>query len=472
MPEAALITTLPNLPERIFVSYTHDTPEHCARVRRMVQRLREMGFTVVFDEDQPAGGPDLGWATWSENEAANAPRVIVVATEAFGKCWLGQHPPGMRDGATWEAGCLVNRTYIGGAGICFIRAVIFNEADVAHIPMRLRGLTRYNGETGLDGLMAWLHGEREPAPAPAPVVATAAPAAQREFDVSQPATGAAFVGRSAELTELDFCFVNGGGRSLVGDARIGKSSLLIAWCDRARAAGHHAHVVNFQACAVDYASFLTAATGGAIKPPGQGLTADTAADLLAQWAATQSKPPVILMDETEAAIRQLEHRFFERLRALTQEHRAIFMIGSRRPLPDIFAEKGDTSPFANVLLTWRLGLLDDTAAAALASRAGEYAGLLRHWAGNHPYYLQALGSWLRRTGPDFTVEEALRRFRDTAAERLAESAKTLGPRATAALEQAATGLPVDHSELKTRGLLTSAGRPFGQVLLRWLREKE
>ena len=92
MPEAAPITTLPTLPERVFVSYTHDSPAHCALVRRMVLRLREKGFTVVFDEDQPAGGPDLGWATWSENEAANAPRVIVVATEAFGKCWCGQHP--------------------------------------------------------------------------------------------------------------------------------------------------------------------------------------------------------------------------------------------------------------------------------------------------------------------------------------------------------------------------------------------
>ena len=32
--------------------------------------------------------------------------------------------------------------------------------------------------------------------------------------------------------------------------------------------------------------------------------------------------------------------------------------------------------------------------------------------------------------------------------------------------------PEESPALKTRGLLTSAGRPFGQVLLHWLREKE
>ncbi|HWB07085.1 MAG TPA: TIR and AAA domain-containing protein [Verrucomicrobiales bacterium] len=475
MPTSASPGSSIPLPDgRVFVSYTHDSPAHMARVRKMVQTLRDHGFTISFDQDQPAGGPDHGWATWSENEAATAPRVLIVATEAFAKCWLGQHPPGMRDGATWEAACLANRTYSAGARVGFIRPIIFERNDAAFIPLRLRGLTRYDGETGLEGLIAWLLGELEVAPvtsAAADAIKPAPVPVGPAFDISHPATGNSFVGRSEEMAEFDNCLASGRGCSLVGDARIGKSSLLLAWRDRARRAGNEAHVVDFQAITVNYPAFLQAATGGTLKfPSSPTLTADDAAHALNSWAGNLTKPPVILLDETEAGVRNLDHRFFERLRAMMPG--VIFMISSRKPLPEVFEANGHTSPFANLTTTWRLGLLDDAAAASLAARAGEHAGLLRYWAGNHPYYLQALGLALQRTSPHDSFEQALQRFYNTASDRLKETWSTLSNNSRAALERAASGLAVDNGNLKTRALLTSEGRPFGQVLARWLHEKE
>ena len=455
--------------ERVFISYTQESEEHLARVTALVRALQNAGFTVSFDGDQPAGGPNLGWPIWSGNESENAPRVLAVFTETYRKCWQGHHPPGVRDGATWEAMALANRCYGGGAGIKFLRPVVFEQNDSQHIPARLKGLTRFHGENDIESIIAWLHGEHTTLePTKADEEPTEIP--PNTFRIGTPATGEYFVGRTQEIRDLHVMLEKGQGTSLLGDSCIGKSSLLLKWQELAQAEGHRANIVDFQTSAATHRNFLTLATGGDISGT-EELDADTTADRLLAWAAELDKKPLILVDESEGMIRDLDYRFFERLRGMASQIILVFV--SRTQLSEVFQDThGKTSPFINLLETTKLGLLKENEAQTLADRAGEHAGLLRLWAGQHPYYLQCLGSQLERIKGESTTDNALNRFRNTAYQRLEEIVSRYGPKAQKALAEASEGTLVNHYELKAKGLLNANGRPFGRILAKWMEDRE
>jgi hypothetical protein len=51
---------------RVFISYSHDSDEHKAKVRAFAKRLRGDAIDLVLDEDKEPGGPDEGWPAWCE----------------------------------------------------------------------------------------------------------------------------------------------------------------------------------------------------------------------------------------------------------------------------------------------------------------------------------------------------------------------------------------------------------------------
>jgi hypothetical protein len=54
---------------KVFVSYSHDSDVHKARVKDFVSRLRSQDIRVVCDEDiAKIGGPDEGWPRWCERQ--------------------------------------------------------------------------------------------------------------------------------------------------------------------------------------------------------------------------------------------------------------------------------------------------------------------------------------------------------------------------------------------------------------------
>ena len=364
---------------------------------------------------------------------------------------------------------LANRCYGGGAGIGFLRPVIFDQTDSQHIPARLKGLTHFHGENDVESIIAWLRGEHT-SPEPTETIEEPIGIPPNSFRIGTPATGEYFVGRTQEIRDLHVMLEKGQGTSLLGDSCIGKSSLLLKWQELAQAEGHRANIVDFQTSAATHRNFLTLATGGDISGT-DDLDADTTADRLLAWASVLDKKPLILVDESEGMIRDLDYRFFERLRGMFGQMILVFV--SRTELSAIFQDThGETSPFINLLMTTKLGLLREDEAQELADRAGEHAGILRLWAGQHPYYLQCLGSQLEQIKGAFTSEDALNRFRDTAYQRLEEIVSRYGPKAQTKLTEATEGSLVTHYELKAKGLLKSNGSPFGKILIQWMEDRE
>jgi hypothetical protein len=74
---------------KVFVSYSHDSPEHMERVLELSDRLRREG--VDCHTDQYEESPPEGWARWCDDQVEDAEFVLVVCTEGTALQRLGRH---------------------------------------------------------------------------------------------------------------------------------------------------------------------------------------------------------------------------------------------------------------------------------------------------------------------------------------------------------------------------------------------
>jgi hypothetical protein len=80
---------------RVFISYTHDSPEHQQRVLALAERLRKDGVDAQLDQ-YVAGTPAKGWPRWMEDQLGWAQFVLVICTEIYQCRFLGREEPDKR----------------------------------------------------------------------------------------------------------------------------------------------------------------------------------------------------------------------------------------------------------------------------------------------------------------------------------------------------------------------------------------
>ena len=293
------------------------------------------------------------------------------------------------------------------------------------------------------------------------------------FDPWTPVAPDSFLGRATQLHSLENALEIGRSASVIGDWRIGKSSLLAYWAARVEKRGRVVRTASGEGPeGVSHGEFVRYVTGADAPDDPDG-----AANVLAAWAELVGKPglvPVIVIDEMDGLLPRLDTRFCERLRGMLD--RVSFVLGSRRELDLICEEVGRTSPFHNRLETIWLGLMESDEADALIARGDglltpDDVNLLRRWAGRHPFYLQLLGHHLadaRRNGQ--SPADALDRARMNAASRLRELWRVMEVRDREQLLRCKSGIPARRASLRWRGLVTDDGLPFGEVLSEWMIE--
>ena len=64
---------------KVFISYSHDSPEHAERVLDLSDRLRQDGIDCHIDQYEVS--PPEGWPRWMEDRIEWADFVLVVCTE-------------------------------------------------------------------------------------------------------------------------------------------------------------------------------------------------------------------------------------------------------------------------------------------------------------------------------------------------------------------------------------------------------
>jgi len=133
---------------RVFVSYSHDSPEHMDRVLSLCNRLRADGLDCVIDQYEMS--PAQGWPRWTEAQVEEARYVLVVCTEVYRRRFNGTEQAGKGLGVKWEGAVITQNLYDVEASNDKFIPVLFGPQDSAHIPTVLRGVTHYDVAT-LDG---------------------------------------------------------------------------------------------------------------------------------------------------------------------------------------------------------------------------------------------------------------------------------------------------------------------------------
>src|SRR5690242_6536650 len=96
-------------PVRVFIRYSHDSPEHMARVLELSNRLRSEGVDAEIDRYEEA--PPEGWPRWCDRKIEEARFVLMVCTETYRRRFEGKAPPSQGLGVKWEGAIVTQELY-------------------------------------------------------------------------------------------------------------------------------------------------------------------------------------------------------------------------------------------------------------------------------------------------------------------------------------------------------------------------
>ena len=130
-------------PPKVFISYSHDTPEHKTRVLAFANALRDHGVDAEIDQYQQR--PPQGWPRWCEEQlrAENSDFVLMICTQIYRERIEGRAPPDVGRGVYWEGDSIYNYIYNSKEHGRFI-PVLLPGATEQDVPQQLQGAGRYD----------------------------------------------------------------------------------------------------------------------------------------------------------------------------------------------------------------------------------------------------------------------------------------------------------------------------------------
>lgn len=129
-------------PPRVFISYTHDSEAHSARVLELANQLRSDG--IDCDVDQYHMSVPEGWPTWMTRQIHDSEFVLVVCTQPYFERVSGRSAVGVGLGAKWEGAIISQQIYEAeGRNEKFV-PIVFSKSDLAYRPSFLSPTTYYD----------------------------------------------------------------------------------------------------------------------------------------------------------------------------------------------------------------------------------------------------------------------------------------------------------------------------------------
>jgi hypothetical protein len=138
---------------RVFISYSHDSEEHAARVLALANRLRGDGVEAFLD--QYITSPPEGWPRWMDSHVWDDEFVVMVCTETYYRRVIGKETPGAGLGVRWEGNLIYQHVYKSGVDLSRFVPVLTDGGSPAHIPEPAAGASYYFIDTssGYEGLL-------------------------------------------------------------------------------------------------------------------------------------------------------------------------------------------------------------------------------------------------------------------------------------------------------------------------------
>ena len=153
-----------------FVSYSHDSPEHKARVLSFTQALRRQSVTAVCDQFKQGRNSPASWPRWAMQSVRDADFVLMICTETYRGRVEGDSPPDVGKGANWEGALITQELYDRYSEPVKFIPVVFVAEDREVIPLFVQGTTNYlvdpEDEATLAPLVDHLLGTDAVVPAP------------------------------------------------------------------------------------------------------------------------------------------------------------------------------------------------------------------------------------------------------------------------------------------------------------------
>jgi hypothetical protein len=125
-------------------------------VLKLANRLCKDGIDASIDQYEQS--PPESWAAWCEAEIEKARFVVMVCTAAYRRRVTRKERPGKGKGVLWEARLIRQYLYEADSVSDKFVPVLFANGTSEHVPMLVRGATRYRVDTpeGYDGLLRLL----------------------------------------------------------------------------------------------------------------------------------------------------------------------------------------------------------------------------------------------------------------------------------------------------------------------------
>ena len=124
---------------RVFISYSHDSEEHKARVLAFSDRLRDGGTEgmggIDCQIDHEEVWPEDGWPHWCSTQLEESKFVLVICTETYLRRYKKQEVPGRGLNVTFEGHIIAKELYNAQGNNKKFIPIIFAEDDRKHIPL-------------------------------------------------------------------------------------------------------------------------------------------------------------------------------------------------------------------------------------------------------------------------------------------------------------------------------------------------
>ncbi len=133
-------------PLRVFISYSHDSPEHADRVLALADRLRQDGIDCILDK-YILGSPDEGWQLWMNRQMRDANFVLMICTPTYLRRVMREEEPGVGQGVNWEGNLIYQHFYKAGTINKRFLPILLEGASASDIPVPFRGVAKYRPMT-------------------------------------------------------------------------------------------------------------------------------------------------------------------------------------------------------------------------------------------------------------------------------------------------------------------------------------
>jgi formylglycine-generating enzyme required for sulfatase activity len=126
---------------KVFISYSHDSPQHNDLVLELFNRLRSDGIDCVIDQCEPA--PSEGWARWMDKQIQEADFILMICTEIYFRRVMGQEELGKGLGVRWEGHLIYDYIYQAGTTNTKFIPILIAPGKTEYIPTPLRAYPHY-----------------------------------------------------------------------------------------------------------------------------------------------------------------------------------------------------------------------------------------------------------------------------------------------------------------------------------------